>query len=909
MRFADRFPPSGRIGFSAWPAFGSLLLACFLAQGSAAEAPSRAHRVSEGLLALYDFEKLDGAAMSALTVQDRAGPSPPLQLRISDPKAVRHSADGLEITGKTLIRSEQPPARLIESLKQAGSLSIEAWVRPANKDQSGPARIVTLSRDSGQRNFTLGQDADKLDVRLRTTKTSTNGIPSVASKPKSLSTELTHAVYTFDRSGKGTLYINGQRKVEQQIGGSLSNWDGGYELALANELSRDRPWLGTFRLVAIYSRALSPAEVEQNFRAGPRAAPPTPEELAARKREERASFFETKVAPLISMHCLECHDSVTKKGKFDLSHKATALAGGEQGPAFVPGKAADSRLWQLVESDEMPHDRTPLSTAEKQILKQWLDEGAVWSLNFIDPAVYAHGAGSQKVFVQRLTVPEYIQTVHSTLGVDIAEEARQILPRDLRADGFSNTAYNLNVDLAHVEAYAKLAEIIVGRLDLKSIAKRHTSSRELTDENMTKVIEPVGKRLLRGPLSKEELVLYCGISTSVAAAGGKFEEAVGYVLQAMLQSPRFIYRIERQKGDGSTQALNPYEQASRLSYILWGGPPDDELLSAADRGPLDRAQAESQVKRMLKDRRAVERSRQFVSEWLNLGRLENLRPSSEKFPDWNAKLAGDMRQETLAFFEEIVWKENRPLADLLSAQVTFVTPRLAKHYRLPIKDSASDDEMIRYDLSSSPGRGGLLTHGSVLTVGGDEASTVTRGLFIMHQLLRGVVRDPPPCVDTTPVPTKAGLTQRGIAESRIANQNCAGCHSKFEPLSFGLERFDGLGTYREVDEHGNPLREDGNILFPGEGKPVTYNSTGEMVKLLAGSDRVRESLTWKVTQFALGRPLGAQDAAVVADIHRKAQEGGGTYASLMTAIVLSDLVQRTRTEPVDPASNRSARQE
>jgi hypothetical protein len=305
---------------------------------------------------------------------------------------------------------------------------------------------------------------------------------------------------------------------------------------------------------------------------------------------------------------------------------------------------------------------------------------------------------------------------------------------------------------------------------------------------------------------------------------------------------------------------------------------------------------------MLQDRRSVERSRQFVSEWLNLARLENLRPSPQKFPDWNAELAADMRNETLAFFEEVVWKEKRPLADLLSAQFTFVTPRLAKHYGLPLDKLPPGDDLTRYDLSSVPGRGGLLTQGSVLTVGGDDASTVTRGLFLMHELLRGVVRDPPPCVDTTPVPTKPGLTQRAIAESRIANKNCAGCHSKFEPLSFALEKFDGLGTFHETDEHGNKLREDGNILFPGEAKPVAYESAAKLMELLAKSDRVQQSLTWKVTQFAVGRPLGAEDAAIVADIHRDAQKGGGTYASLMTAIVLSDLVQRTRTEAVAASS-------
>jgi hypothetical protein len=868
-----------------------LALACgiachLLVAAPVAGADPASERTRNGLQALYDFSASEGPL-----VKDVAGVGQPLDLRIGDLQAVRWTDAGLEITGKTMIRTEQPATRLIDAVKQSNALTIEAWVRPARLDQTGPARIVTLSRNSGERNVTLGQEGDKVEARLRTTATSTNGIPGVSSPSRALDNKLTHLVYTRSRQGQARLYVNGKQTVEQKIDGATSNWDGQLQLALANELSGDRPWLGTYRLVALYSRDLTAEEVQQNFRAG--AAAPVQESAAA----VNARLFETAVAPLLSRHCLECHDTPTKQGKLDLSRKTAALAGGDSGPALRPGKkAAESPLWQRVATNEMPHDRPPLSDDEKAVLRQWLDGGGAWTLDAIDPAIYAHGSGSNKVFVQRLTVPEYIETVRSTLGVDIAKEASELLPRDLRADGFSNTAYNLNVDLVHVEAYARLAEIVVSRADVRALGRRHTSSREMTDENYTKIIKPLGQRMLRGPLSTEEIQAYCGLSTTVAATGGNFDDGLGLIIEAMLQSPRFLYRIEGHRGDGHPLPLTQYELATRLSYILWGGPPDDALLQAAEKGQLDRNGVASQAQRMLQDRRAVDRSRQFLAEWLNLGRLDNLRPSPEKFPDWQAPLAADMRDETLAFFEEIVWTQQRPLVDLLNAQVTFITPRLARHYGLPMKDESPDDKPQRYDLSAIPGRGGLLTHGSILTVGGDEASTVTRGLFVMHELLRGVVRDPPPCVDTTPIRTKPGLTQRAIAETRIANQSCTGCHSKFEPLSFGLGKFDGLGTYHDRDEHGNTLRDDGNILFPGQETSVPFQTSAELMNLLAGSERVRETFTWKVTQFALGRPLVAADAPTVAAIHRAAQESGGTYPALLTAIVTSDLVLQTRTE-------------
>ena len=615
--------------------------------------------------------------------------------------------------------------------------------------------------------------------------------------------------------------------------------------------------------------------------------------LAENDAEQTSRFFATKIAPILANHCLECHDSVTKKGRLDLSHKSAALAGGENGKVIAPGKSSDSPLWERVSSNEMPADRPPLSADEKKLLKRWLDDGAAWSVDFLDPAIYARSPQSTGIILQRLTRAEYIETVRSAVGVDISDEAQKLLPPDVRADGFSNTAYNLNVDLKHVEAYAQLAEIIVRRMDPVAFAARFNKSRDLEDNTIRDLVAKMGKWLLRGPLSDYEIVTYRGIASTVAYSGGDYKEAVSLILEAMLQSPRFLYRIETQRGDGLAYPVGPYELASRMSYILWGGPPDAELFRAADTGEiLNPDKVAQQVRRILKDPRAVKRSRQFVSEWLNLNRLDHLNPNPKKFPKWNSQLAADMRNETLAFFEEIVWKQNRPLADLLNAQLTFATPRLADHYG--VKPRGKD--MSRYDLDSVPSRGGLLTQGSVLTVGGDEASMVTRGLFVLHDLLRGVVKDPPPCVDTTPVPTKPGLTKRAIAEARIANASCGGCHARFEPLAFGLEKFDGLGSYHEKDEHGNKLRDDGEILFPGSAKPVKYKSSKELMNLLAQSARVKESLTWKVAQFAMGRPLSATDAPILDQIHETAQKAGGRYPDLMLAIIQSNLVQKTRTE-------------
>ena len=247
---------------------------------------------------------------------------------------------------------------------------------------------------------------------------------------------------------------------------------------------------------------------------------------------------------------------------------------------------------------------------------------------------------------------------------------------------------------------------------------------------------------------------------------------------------------------------------------------------------------------------------------------------------------------SVAFYEALVWQERRPLADLLNAQFSYLTPRLARYYGLRSQGPGSR----RYDLSDVPSRGGILTQGAVLTIGGSEASMVTRGLFVLKDLLFGEVGSPPPELDTSPVPASPGRSHRAIAMERVKSAACGGCHAKFEPLAFGLERFDGLGSYREIDEHGNGLREDGEILFPGTAEAVTYATAAEMMELLAASDRVQRNIARKLTQFAIGRPLVAGDEPAVERIHQGGQTAGGTYQSLIEAIITSDLVRATPTE-------------
>jgi len=227
-------------------------------------------RVTDGLLVLYTFHEGSGT-----TVHDVSTIGTPLDLTVDDPSAINWVPGGLAIHAATLVASEGAAAKVIQAAQTTNELTIEAWLRPANTSQDGPARIVTLSADPYQRNLTLGQGlwgsqpSDLYDVRLRTTATSLNGTPSLYTPAGSLTTELAHVVYTRDTSGLARTTINSVQRASRTVSGDLSNWNLDYCLALANELTGDRPWLGEFYLVAIFDRALSSDEVTQNFLAGP----------------------------------------------------------------------------------------------------------------------------------------------------------------------------------------------------------------------------------------------------------------------------------------------------------------------------------------------------------------------------------------------------------------------------------------------------------------------------------------------------------------------------------------------------------------------------------------------------------------------------------------------------------------
>ena len=219
-------------------------------------------RVARGLVALYRFEEGSGTI-----VNDVSEAGEPLELNVTDPMSVIWSADGLAIISPTVVASAGAATKIIAACRATNEISIEAWIRPAKTDQEGPARIVSVSSDPYNRNFTLGQDGADYNIRLRTTETGDNGDKPSLSAENVVRAELTHVVYTRDGSGVAKVYVNSVERASRSIDGDFSNWGKGYRLALANEFTKDRPWVGVISLVAIYDRALSLDEIVQNYEA------------------------------------------------------------------------------------------------------------------------------------------------------------------------------------------------------------------------------------------------------------------------------------------------------------------------------------------------------------------------------------------------------------------------------------------------------------------------------------------------------------------------------------------------------------------------------------------------------------------------------------------------------------------
>jgi hypothetical protein len=396
-----------------------------------------------------------------------------------------------------------------------------------------------------------------------------------------------------------------------------------------------------------------------------------------------------------------------------------------------------------------------------------------------------------------------------------------------------------------------------------------------------KVLEPLLHRGYRRPLERQELDRELSLVALAQERGDSFEAGIRIAIEAALMSPNFLFRIEHDPAHGSAHTVSGPELASRLSYFLWSSMPDDELLALAEKGRLrDPAVLHAQVRRMMADPKAHRLVENFGGEWLQTRNLDNLRPDASKFPEFDAELRDDMRTETEMFFEAIV-KEDRSILDFLDGRFTFLNERLAKFYGM---DGVTGREFRRVDLDGHQ-RSGVLTQASVLTVSSypTRTSPVVRGKWILENLLNTPPPPPPPDVpafDQKGVGETASVRQR--LESHRTNPACAACHSRIDPLGFGLENYDAIGRWRTAD--GNFPVDAAGVLPDG----TKFSGAEELRGVLkAKKDQFARALSEKILTYALGRGLEDYDRLAVDKIAASVERNGFRFSQLIDSTVES----------------------
>ncbi len=379
-----------------------------------------------------------------------------------------------------------------------------------------------------------------------------------------------------------------------------------------------------------------------------------------------------------------------------------------------------------------------------------------------------------------------------------------------------------------------------------------------------------------------------------ARAEGDFEAGIEMALSAILVSPHFLFRIERDPPGatpGQTYRLSDLELASRLSFFLWSSIPDEELLGLAEAGELSKPEAlKAQVRRMLAGERSRSLATNFADQWLHLRNLDSITPDLRLFPDFDDNLRQALRRETELLMESVV-REDRSVLDLLSADYTFLNERLARHYEIP---HVYGSRMRRYELDSSQHRGGLLRQGSILTVTSyaTRTSPVIRGKWILENLV-GTPPPPPPAdvpalKDNT---VSASLPVRARLAEHRASQACASCHKLIDPAGFALENFDAVGRWRTVEE-AQPIDATGGL--PDGSKFAGVDGLEQA--LLARPDVFAGTLTEKLLTFALGRGVEYYDAPAVRKVVREAAAADYRFSTLIEGIAQSTPFQMRRAE-------------
>jgi hypothetical protein len=407
-------------------------------------------------------------------------------------------------------------------------------------------------------------------------------------------------------------------------------------------------------------------------------------------------------------------------------------------------------------------------------------------------------------------------------------------------------------------------------------------------ERARAIVRDLGLRAYRRPLDGEEMdahvALFSQGPTHFPTMDG-LSSGVRVLLEALLQSPHFLYRMEIGKGsNGDSIELSDFEIASRLSYMIWNTMPDETLLAEAERGALHTSeQVAAQASRLLEHPRGREMVERFHALLLNWDLYETLSKDPSEFPLYYQGVGQDMAEEARLFVQSVVLEEGGDLTDLLTAPYTFVNAGLASIYGL---QGAFDASFSRADFDpvEQPQRGGLLTQLGFLASHGGLTGSIHRGVFINHRILCTALPPPPDALPPIPADGGTTMTSRERIEMHTGPGTCgASCHGTFiNPIGFAFESFDGLGQYR-TEELGLPV--DASAAFEFEDGPVAYDGAAELAAAMVDRVQAHDCYAKHWLEYALGRSTAGSDLDLIQGL------GDASLAGLPIEELIVELVQ------------------
>ncbi len=416
--------------------------------------------------------------------------------------------------------------------------------------------------------------------------------------------------------------------------------------------------------------------------------------------------------------------------------------------------------------------------------------------------------------------------------------------------------------------------------------KRIFTCPEQTNGCVHEIINNLLRRAYRRPPTDAEIEEMARLAALVRKSGDSFDEAVRVVVQAVLVSPKFLFRIEREGNGSSPAEISPWDLASRLSYFLWSSMPDEALAAAANAGTLRQPSVlNQQIRRMLRDPKSDELVRNFAGQWLGLRLLDHRKPSPTTFPQVDDELLDAMRLETELFTRAIV-REDRSVLDFIDGPFSFLNGPLARHYGVP---DVSGEELRRIDLDPKR-RGGVISQGAVLTLSSyaTRTSPVLRGKWVLDNLLGTPPPPPPPNIPALEESNLGGnASLRKRLEQHRANPSCAVCHDQMDAIGFALENYDATGAWRT---------KDGNVEIDSSGKlpsGIEFNGPSELKQALRKQSQLFvRNLTEKLMTYALGRGVEIQDRSTLETITKALVADDYKFSTLVNQIVSSPQFQQ-----------------